>query len=131
LHLFDLKSALLAQHALHVVPIYFPIALFLTSAMFDFVAHRTKNRVLAAVAYYNLLAATISCVPVLTTGILARRRQLEGQRIKEILLPQILFALVSSILIWLVSWLQLRSRRGPRRILSWYRLPIGVVATAG
>jgi uncharacterized membrane protein len=63
LHPFDLKSALLAKHAQHVVLIHFPIALFLTSVMFDFVAHWTKNRLLAAVAYYNLLVAAISCCP--------------------------------------------------------------------
>jgi uncharacterized membrane protein len=128
LHPFDLKSALLAKHAQHVVLIHFPIALFLISMMFDFVAHWTKSRVLAAVAYYNLLLAAISCVPVVATGILAWRWQLEGQRLKGILLQHVILALVSCTLIWLVSWLQLRSHRSPRRSLSSYRLSIAVVA---
>lgn len=128
MHPFDLKSALLAKHAQHVVLIHFPIALFLTSVMFDFVAHWTKNRLLAAVAYYNLLVAAISCLPVLATGILAWRWQLEGQRLKGILLQHVILALVSCTLIWLVSWLQLRSHRSPGPSLSSYRLSIEVVA---
>jgi uncharacterized membrane protein len=83
LHPFDLKSALLAKHAQHVVLIHFPIALFLTSVMFDFVAQWTRNRMMAAVAYYNLLIAAISCLPVVATGLLAWRWQLEGQRLKR------------------------------------------------
>jgi len=35
---FDLKSALLARHAQHVVLIHFPIALFITSVAFDVTA---------------------------------------------------------------------------------------------
>jgi uncharacterized membrane protein len=127
-HPFDFKSALLAKHAQHVVLIHFPIALFLTSVMFDFVAHWTKNRVLAVVAYYNLLAAAISCVPVLATGILAWRWQLEGQRLKGILLEHVILALVSCALIWLVSWLQLRNHRNPGPSFSSFRLSIEVVA---
>ena len=128
MHPFDLKSALLAKHAQHGVLIPFPIALFLTSVMFDFVAHWTNNGVLAAVAYYNLLATAISCVPILATGILAWRWQLEGQRLKGILLQHVILALASCTLIWLVSWLQLRNQRSPRRSLSSYRLSLEVVA---
>jgi hypothetical protein len=32
---FDLKAALLAKHAQHVVVIHFPIALFMVSFVFD------------------------------------------------------------------------------------------------
>ena len=35
---FDLKSALLAKHAQHVVLIHFPIALFISSVAFDLLA---------------------------------------------------------------------------------------------
>jgi hypothetical protein len=69
-----------------VVLIHFPIALFLTSVMFDFIAQWTKNRTMAAVAYYNLLAAAISCASVMVTGLLAWHWQMEGQRLKGILL---------------------------------------------
>ena len=35
---FDVKDALLAKHAQHVVLIHFPIALFMVSVAFDFAA---------------------------------------------------------------------------------------------
>jgi uncharacterized membrane protein len=128
LHPFDVKSALLAKHAQHVVLIHFPIALFLTGAMFDFFGQWTKNRTMAAVAYYNLLVAAISCLPVMATGLLAWRWQLEGQRLKGILLQHLILATVSSILIWLVCWLHFRARRRPGHDLPLYRLPIEIVA---
>ena len=68
---FDLKTALLAKHAQHVVLIHFPIALFIAAVAFDLIAQWTKRSGLADTAYYNLLAAAISAFPVLATGILA------------------------------------------------------------
>ena len=130
MHPFDLKSAVLAKHAQHVVLIHFPIALYLTSVMFDFIAQWTKNRTIAAVAYYNLLIAAISCVPVIGTGLIAWRWQLEGQRLKGILLDHLVLAVVSSALIWLVWLLQFRYRRQSGRQLPLYRLPLEVLAAA-
>ena len=128
MHPFDLKSAVLAKHAQHVVLIHFPIALYLTSVMFDFIAQWTRNRTLAAVAYYNLLIAAIACVPVMATGLVAWRWQLEGQRLKGILLDHLVLAVVSSSLIWLVWWLQFRYRQRPSQGMPLYRLPIEMLA---
>ncbi len=130
MHPFDLKSALFARHAQHVVLVHFPIALFLTGVTFDFMAQWTRNRTMAAAAYYNLLVAAISCMPVMATGLLAWRWQLEGQRLKGVLLQHLMLAAISSILIWLVWWLHFRARRKPGHALPLYRLPIEVV-TAG
>jgi hypothetical protein len=55
LHRFDLKAALLAKHAQHVVLIHFPIALFIAGAAFDFLVQWTKRQSLAAAAFYNFL----------------------------------------------------------------------------
>lgn len=120
---FDLESALLAKHAQHVVLIHFPIALFITAVLFDFVAQWTRRRGLADAAYYNLLWAAISTVPVVATGILAWQFQLEGQKLKGILLLHLLLAGASSVLIWLVWWLHFRARRG-KEALPNYRLSI-------
>jgi len=128
LHPFDIRSALTAKHAQHVVLIHFPIALFLTSVMFDFIAQWTRNRTMAAVAYYNLLVAAIACLPVMATGLLAWRLQLEGQKIKGVLLDHLVLATISSTLIWLVWWLHFRARRRSGENLPLYRLPIEVVA---
>jgi hypothetical protein len=78
---FDLKTVLLAKHAQHVVLIHFPIALFISAVAFDLVAQWTKRPGLADSAYYNLLVAAISTLPVLATGILAWQFQLEGQKL--------------------------------------------------
>src|ERR1700730_4751063 len=97
---FDPKTALLAKHAQHVVLIHFPIALFITAVIFDLIAHWTKRRGLADAAYYNLLAAAISTLPVLATGLLAWHFQLEGQHLKGILLLHLILAWGSSVMIW-------------------------------
>jgi len=128
LHPFDIRPALVAKHAQHVVLIHFPIALLLASVMFDFIAQWTNNRTLATVAYYNLLVAAISCLPVMATGLLAWRWQLEGQKIKGVLLDHLVLAIVSSTLIWIVWWLHFRVRRRPGENLPLYRLPIELVA---
>jgi uncharacterized membrane protein len=132
---FDPKTVMLAKHAQHVVLIHFPIALFITAAVFDFIAHWTKRRRLADAAYYNLLVAAISTLPVVATGIIAWQLQLEGQRLKGILLLHLVLAGASSVLIWLVWWLHFRARRTPES-LPGYRLPIeflavGLVALTG
>ena len=114
---FDPKSALLAKHAQHVVLVHFPIALFLTGVAFDFATRWTKeatNRAaLAAAARLNLIAAAVFVLPTLATGIAAWRWQLEGQRLKGILLFHLLAASVSAFLICLLGWINLRRRRTP------------------
>ena len=128
MHPLDLKSALLARHAQHVVLVHFPIALFLAGVGFDFFAQWRKQRTLAAVAYYDLLVAAVSSVPVMATGVLAWRWQLEGQRLKGILLLHLVMGCVSGILIWLVWGIHFRAHRNPEGRLPVYRLPIEIVA---
>jgi uncharacterized membrane protein len=124
---FDLKTALLAKHAQHVVLIHFPIALFLAAVAFDFITMWVKRRGLADAAYYNLLAAAISTIPVLATGILAWQFQLEGQKLKGILLLHLVLACVSTVMIWLVWWVHFRARR--RTVyLPTYRLAVELLA---
>jgi uncharacterized membrane protein len=132
---FDLKAALLAKHAQHVVLIHFPIALFITAAGFDFAAQWTKRRGIADAAYYNLFVAAISTLPVLATGILAWQFQLEGQKLKGTLLLHLVLACVSSVMIWLVWWVHLRARRRAEALPT-YRLAleilgVGIIALTG
>jgi uncharacterized membrane protein len=132
---FDLKTALLAKHAQHVVLIHFPIALFIAAVGFDFIAQWTRRRGLADAAYYNLLVAAIATLPVVATGILAWQFQLEGQKLKGILLLHLVLGCVSSVVIWWVWWVHFRARRRAEVLLS-YRLVveflgIGLVALTG
>jgi uncharacterized membrane protein len=124
---FDLKTVLLAKHAQHVVLIHFPIALFISAVAFDLIAQYTKRSGLADTAYYNQLVAAISTLPVLATGIFAWQFQLEGQKLKGILLLHILFACVSTVMIWLIWWIHFRARRRAEP-LPRYRLPIELLA---
>ena len=132
---FDLKTVLLAKHAQHVVLIHFPIALFITAVAFDLIAQWKKISGLANTAYYNLLAAAISTFPVLATGILAWQFQLEGQKLKGILLLHLVLACLSSLMIWLVWWVHFRARQQaealPRYRLSIEFLAVGIVALTG
>ena len=130
LHPFDIKTALLAKHAQHVVLIHFPIALFVMGVVFDLAAHWTKNRSVAAAAYYNFLAAGISTLPVLVTGVLAWQWALDGEKLKGILLLHLVLACASSVLIWIVSWLHFRANSKAGLPLPTYRLPIELLAAA-
>lgn len=109
--------------------IHFPIALYTTAVFFDLTAQRTKRQGLADAAYFNLLVAAISTIPVIVTGILAWHFQLEGQKLKGILLLHLLLAGVSSLMIWLVWWLHFRARR-TETALPTYRFPIEFLALA-
>ena len=132
---FDPKTVFLAKHAQHVVLIHFPIALFITAVAFDLIAQWTKRRGVADAAYYNLLIAAISTVPVLATGLLAWQFQLEGQKLKGILLLHLVLACVSTVMIWLVWWVHFRARRRtvylPTYRLALELLAVGLVALTG
>ena len=126
---FDLKTVLFARHAQHVVLIHFPIALFIAAVGFDLIAQLTKRRGVSDTAYYNLLLAAISTLPVLATGILAWQFQLEGQKLKGLLVLHVVLACVSSVLIWLVWWMHFRARRRVQ-VLPSYRLVIEFLAVS-
>jgi len=125
---FDIRSALLAKHAQHVVLIHFPIALFLTGVVFDFASHWTKRATLAAAAYVNLLAAAVSVPLVVVTGLLAWQWQLEGQRLRGVLLLHLVLGSLSGVLICVVAWIHIRARRNPGTSLLRYRFFLEIVA---
>jgi uncharacterized membrane protein len=126
---FDIKMAILAKHAQHVVLIHFPIALFIAGVAFDLVAQWTKRRGLTEAAYYNLLWAAISTVPVVATGVLAWQLALSGQKLKGLLLLHLVLACASTVMIWLVWWIHFRARRRGEGLPS-YRIPFELLAVA-
>lgn len=132
---FDPKTVLLAKHAQHLVLVHFPIALFITAVAFDVAAQWTKRTSMADAAYYNLLVAALSTLPVLATGMLAWQLQLEGQTFEGVLLLHLIFGFVSSGMIWLVWWVHVRARRRteipPRYCLAIEFLGVGIVALTG
>jgi uncharacterized membrane protein len=133
---FDIKSVLLARHAQHVVLIHFPIALFLAGTAFDLAAQwsarwsaqRARTSALAAAAYYNLLLAAWSTLPVVITGLLAWRWQLEGAALKGNLKLHLVLGIASSILIWMTFWLHAQAHRRPDLRWPAYRWPVELLA---
>jgi uncharacterized membrane protein len=124
---FNLRNALLAKHAQHVVLIHFPIALFTAGVAFDFIAHWTKRSTFAIAAYYNFAVAALATLPVVATGLLAWQFQLEGQKLKGILLLHLLFGIVSSLMILLTWNVHFRARRALTESLPSYRLLIELI----
>jgi uncharacterized membrane protein len=112
------------------VLIHFPIALFISGVAFDFLAQGTKRRALAVVAYYNLLGAALTVIPALFTGLLAWQFQLEGQRIKGILLMHLVLGWTSAALIWIAYYLNYRSNQNLPQPAPAYRLALEAVAVA-
>src|SRR5258705_5271717 len=110
---FDLKAALLAKHAQHVVIIHFPIALFLMSCAFDIIARWKHRENLATVAYYNLVTAAFATLPAVATGVIAWQWQFEGKRLKGNLLLHLILGLASTAMIWVLYWWRKRLGRTP------------------
>ena len=126
MHPFDLKSALLAKHAQHVVLIHFPIALFLTGVAFDFAGRWTRKASLITAAYFNFLAAAASVLPVLATGLLAWQWQLDGQKLKGLLLLHLALGCSAGLLICLVAWLQYRRQHAAKGTMPGLFIPVEV-----
>jgi len=119
---FDPSTVLLAKHAQHVVLVHFPIALFITGVAFDWAGQWTKRKALTEAAYYNLLIAAVSTLPVVFTGLLAWQFQLEGQRLKGILLLHLVLGWTSTVLICAVWWLHFRARRRGAAVPGYLRM---------
>jgi uncharacterized membrane protein len=127
---FDLKRVLLAKHAQHVAMVHFPIALIFVGVAFDQLSLREQNLALLRAAYYTVIAAAIAALPTVATGILAWQLQFEGEAPRGNLKLHMFLALSSSVLIWLVCWLQIREQRKPRASSLALRLTVEVVAVA-
>jgi uncharacterized membrane protein len=128
MHPFNIREALLAKHAQHVVLIHFPIALCMAGVAFDFAAYWKKRSALATAAYYNFTVAAVFTLPVIATGLLAWQFQLEGQKLKGILLQHLVLGVVSSMMICLVWYLHFRARRVPEKTLPRYCLVVELLA---
>jgi len=87
-----------------------------------------ERQALATAAYYNLLVAAVATVPTVVTGLLAWQLQLEGARLKGLLLQHLLLAAASTALIWMSWWMHYQARRGAERPLPAHRWPVELLA---
>ena len=99
---FDPRTVLFAKHAQHVVLVHFPIGLCLTSVIFEVLGKWRAHAGLISASYYNQVAAAIASVPVVATGLVAWRFQLEGAHLKGNLLLHLIFGSLASALMWSV-----------------------------
>lgn len=108
---FDWRTVVLARHAQHVVLIHFPIALYIAGAALDLAGLWLNRRGLGDAAYYNFALAAAFAIPAAATGLIAWQWQLEGQRLKGILLEHLIAGLCAASGI-VVTWVVLfRARR--------------------
>lgn len=108
---FDWRTVVLAKHAQHVVLIHFPIALYIAGVALDLAGLWLNRQSLGDAAYYNFALAAAFAVPAAATGLIAWQWQLEGQKLKGILLEHLIAGLCAAIGI-VVTWVALfRARR--------------------
>ena len=108
---FDLKNALMAKHAQHVVLVHFPIALCITGIAFDLASLWRSRKAFEDAAFYNLTIAAAFTIPVMATGILAWQFALEGQTLKGILRLHLILGVLSTLTIWAVWTMQFLARK--------------------
>jgi uncharacterized membrane protein len=108
---FDWRTLLFARHAQHVVLIHFPIALYVTGVALDIAGLSLSRRNFTDAAYYNFSLAAAFAIPAAATGLVAWQWQLEGQKLKGILLEHLIAGLCAATAI-VTTWLILfRARR--------------------
>jgi len=93
----------------------------------------SKREDLATVAYVNLSLAALSLFPAILTGLVAWQWQLEGHRLKGVLLWHLLSASGSALIIWASWWMHYQARRGRRRPAHGWRVSLelaGVLVVA-
>lgn len=127
---FDPRTAIFAKHAQHVVIIHFPIALFIAGVVFDFIATLKHRKDLAVVAYCNFSGALLMAIPAVLTGLLAWQWELEGRRLKGILLMHLIAGFTSLVLIAAVWWLHWQSKRTVDAKLPALRWVVELLAVA-
>ena len=127
---WDPRTAIFAKHAQHVVIIHFPIALFIAGVFFDFIATWTHRKDLDLVAYCNFCGALLTAVPTVLTGLLAWQWELEGRRLRGILLMHLVSGVASLILIAAVWWVHWRLNRGKDDKPPVYRWWLEILAVA-
>jgi len=123
----DWRAMVLEKHAQHVVLIHFPIAVFITAVGLDVLGHWSRNKSLLQAAYYNFTVAAAFTLPVIATGLAAWQWQLEGQRLKGVLLYHLVSGLLASVFIWVSWWIHFRESRRKTGALPLWRIAVEVV----
>jgi len=128
---FDPKAAWLPKHAQHVVVVDCPIRELMPGVVFDLAARGTKEVTkqvtLAAASRLNILAAAVSVLPTLATGIAAWQWQMGGHKLKGMLLLHVALGGISGLLICLVGSLHLGRSKSSGSSPPGYYLPLEIL----
>ena len=130
MHNFDLQHTLLAKHAQHIVLVHFPIALVCVALLFDLLEFRRRDGNWATAAYYNLTIAAAAAIPVVVTGLLAWRLQLEGEPMRGVLRLHLVLGITSAVLILSTWWSARQSSSRTRRVAMEALTVMVIAATA-
>jgi uncharacterized membrane protein len=105
---FNPSTTLFAHHAQHIVLVHFPIALLITSVLFDLLARWTGRRALSVAGAVNLYGAALTAPFAAATGLVAWQWQLDGARLKGALLLHLCGASAVVILCLALAWFRMR-----------------------
>ncbi|HLI49578.1 MAG TPA: DUF2231 domain-containing protein [Chthonomonas sp.] len=105
-----LQKILLPPHAHHPELVHFPIALFIFSLVLDLLGLKKQNEALYRAAFYNLLGAAIMAPITMITGLLAWQFVLNGEPLKGTVLYHLVFASVTTVLLWSLVGLRVKQR---------------------
>ena len=108
---FDPKNLLMPKHAQHPVVVHFPIALFMASLFFDILGSRKKNKTLSDVGRYNLIAAAVTALGGVATGLLAWQSAYGGATLQGPLLWHLCLAILTTLLLFSLWGIRLKREK--------------------
>lgn len=129
---FSIQALFYPTHAQHPVIVHFPIALFIFSLFLDLFGIRTGNRSLNMAAYYNLVAAAVSGILAVITGLIAWRFAFGGEPLTSDrwLLFHLVLAVVTAVLMCVLWAIRARQPSDAVRPLSRLYIILGVITFA-
>lgn len=118
---FDVVRMMLDKNAQHPAIIHFPIALFIFSFLLDLLGILQRNFAFTKAGFYNLVAAAITGVLAVATGLTNWLIKYEAAPLKGNLLLHLIFASVTAVLL-IALWI-IRARLKPDGETA-YKLPL-------
>jgi len=122
-----IKAFLFPKHAQHPAIVHFPIALYYVSLLFDLLAWRRQDRILAAAAKFNLILAAISSLFSVATGLLAWQFAYGGVALQGMILYHLVFGIVTAVGILAMCWMRTRKSVGNNLVPGKFYLAFGLV----
>jgi uncharacterized membrane protein len=129
---FSLQAVFYPAHAQHPIIIHFPIALFMFSLFMDLFGIMTGNRALNKAAYFNLVAAAVTGVISVITGLLAWRFAFGGEPLTSDrwLMFHLILGVVTTVLLCVLWAIRVKHPADPGRPISNLYIVLGILTVA-